>query len=310
MSLVLLTANPTSDVVQRFRAELARHLQEAVLDAADPLAQQATIAVVFDPAPHLLQSFPELRLVACAWAGVDRLLKTGPLPKDITLTRLIDPSLTQAMTETLVAHVLAMHAQWPVYRSQQAAQRWQKHRRRFATERRLLFMGWGELARPAARHLQALGFVVEGWATTPREDAGIRVHAGDTALDEALARADVIVCCLPATRATQHLLDRGRLALLKPGATLINVGRGDTVDDAALLAALQRDPELQAVLDVFVVEPLPVDHPYWSHPRVHVFPHVAAPTVSDSPAASIADVIRRFRDGGPLPERVDPERGY
>jgi glyoxylate/hydroxypyruvate reductase len=310
VSIALFSRNPHSATLQRFHGELARHLGEPVAIWPDLDPETVRIAIVNDAPDGALKACPKLDLIACAWAGVDRLYADPSVPIGPVVTRLIDPSLTQAMTETILAHVLAAHADWPFYAAEQAHGRWTKRKRPFAADVNVLICGFGVLAKPTAVHLRAIGFQVRGWARDARLEDGFEVSAGRAGLLAELARADIVVAVLPNTAASHHLFDADAFAAMKAGAAFINVGRGQVVDDAALLASLAADKPRRAILDVFHVEPLPPEHGFWQHPKVSIFPHVAAPTAADSPAQSIADVIRRFRAGEPLPEAVDRGRGY
>jgi glyoxylate/hydroxypyruvate reductase A len=105
-------------------------------------------------------------------------------------------------------------------------------------------------------------------------------------------------------------MDTARLALPARGFVLLNPGRGALIDDAALLAALDSGQVGHATLDVFRQEPLPPDHPFWSHPRVTVTPHIAAETRAESAARVIAENVRRGEAGEPLLHLVDRQAGY
>jgi glyoxylate/hydroxypyruvate reductase A len=268
------------------------------------------IALVAKPPPGALAEFPHLALIASLWAGVDGLLADPTLPVGVPITRLIDPQLTAAMVESVVMHVLSAHRLAPRYRRQQQRGEWLQHDQPAAVERTVAILGFGELGRACAVALRPFGFGVIGWTRTGRSDQSTVVASGEAGLRDVLARADIVVSLLPATRATRGLLDAERLSWLPPAATVINVGRGAVVDDQALLAALDSGRIEAAILDVFGTEPLPSAHRYWTHERVWVYPHVAAETDPRSAARVVADTIRRFRAGEALPELVDRERGY
>jgi glyoxylate/hydroxypyruvate reductase A len=133
---------------------------------------------------------------------------------------------------------------------------------------------------------------------------------GEAGLTEALTGAQVVILLLPSTPATENTLNADRLALLAKGAFIINPGRGPLIDDDALLAALDNDQIGHATLDVFRVEPLPTDHPYWAHPKVTVTPHIASTTRPDTAAQIIAQNIKRGEDGLPFLHLVDRNAGY
>ena len=134
--------------------------------------------------------------------------------------------------------------------------------------------------------------------------------AGDRQFAEAVAEADLLICLLPLTAATENLLNDTRLAQLKTGAILVNVARGAIVDDDALLAALQTGQLAAACLDVFRMEPLPAGHPFWTTPGILLTPHISAVTNADTAVAQIAENYRRIQAGLPLLNQVDRTRGY
>jgi glyoxylate/hydroxypyruvate reductase A len=309
MSLALVAR---LDNLQAWRRELAAALPGERLEIWPDVADRDAIdvALVAKPPPGALPGFPRLALIASLWAGVDGLLADPTLPQGVPITRLIDPQLTAAMVESVVMHVLSAHRLAPRYRRQQQRGEWLQHDQPAAAERTVTILGFGELGRACARALRPFGFRLVGWTRTLRSDEPSAVAAGEAGLRDVLSRADIVVSLLPATRATRGLLDAERLGWLRPGATLINVGRGAVVDDAALLAALDAGRIEAAILDVFGAEPLPPAHPYWGHERVWVYPHVAAETDPRSAARVVADTIRRLRSGEALPELVERERGY
>jgi glyoxylate/hydroxypyruvate reductase A len=171
-------------------------------------------------------------------------------------------------------------------------------------------LGLGELGTACARALAALNFPVTGWSRRARDIPGLRCLSGEDGLRQALEGAQIVVTLLPKTPGTENLLDAWHLAWLPRGAVIVNPGRGALIDDAALLAALDAGHIGHATLDVFRVEPLPPDHPYWHHPRVTVTPHIAAETRPDSASRVIAENIRRGEAGEPLLHRVDRAAGY
>jgi glyoxylate/hydroxypyruvate reductase len=154
--------------------------------------------------------------------------------------------------------------------------------------------------------LRGLGFPVVLWGRTAKPGC----QHGEDGLASALATAQIVVTLLPKTPETENLLDARRLAMLPRGAVILNPGRGALIDDAALLAALDAGHIGHATLDVFRVEPLPADHPFWAHPKVTVTPHIAADTRADSASRVIAENVRRGEAEEPLLHLVDRTRGY
>jgi glyoxylate/hydroxypyruvate reductase A len=135
-------------------------------------------------------------------------------------------------------------------------------------------------------------------------------QAGNDGLKAALTGAEIVISLLPKTPATENILNAESLAWLAPGAAVLNPGRGHLIDDDALLAALNSGALGHATLDVFRVEPLPQDHPFWAHPRITVTPHIAAETRPNSASRVVVENIRRAEAGAPLLHLVDRARGY
>ena len=149
-----------------------------------------------------------------------------------------------------------------------------------------------------------------GWTRRPRRIDKVRGFHGSGQLLAFLERTDILVCVLPLTEETRGIINARTLCALPPGAFLINVARGGHVVDADLLAALDSGHLAGAALDCFNEEPLPPNHPYWTHPKVLMTPHVAGEGVVRSMTAHIAENIIRSREGRPLLGLVDRDAGY
>ena len=267
-------------------------------------------ALVWHPPPGLLAALPNLKLILSLGAGVDHILADPLLPRHIPIVRLVDPYLSEAMSEYVALQVLRLHRRDLDYQRQQRAQIWRALEQKNAGERPVWILGFGEIGQAAGRKLRALGFPVAGWSRRAKTLAGFSTFAGREELPQLLARAEILVCLLPHTSATEGILCARTFAALPPGAGLVNAGRGGHLVEADLIAALDAGQLSAAVLDVFREEPLPPEHPFWHHPRIVITPHVAGVTNPATAAPIIIDTIRRFESGQPLRNRVDPERGY
>jgi glyoxylate/hydroxypyruvate reductase A len=242
-------------------------------------------------------------------AGVDGVLNDPELP-DLPLVRMVEPGLTEGMTEFVVLQVLHWHRQMEAYRAQQRDGVWRQLPQKLARERRVGILGLGVLGADAARVLTELRFDVAGWSRSARELPGITCFHGAAGLTAFLTQTEILVCLLPLTEETAGILNWETLAALPKGACVVNVARGGHVNEADMLAALDSGHITGASLDVFGQEPLPPDHPFWSHERVIVTPHVAAVTHARTSVTHLAEQIRRFEAGEPLENLVDRKRGY
>src|SRR6266478_780909 len=254
---------------------------DAALDPAD-----VHYAAVWKPAPGELAAFPNLRVIFNLGAGVDALMADSSLPK-VPLVRVAVDDLTDRMAEYVALHVLMHHRQEPYLRACQREKRWQPKFQWPASAISVGIMGLGTLGANAAEILARIGFRVAGWSRAPKRIDGIECFHGQQQLDAFLERTDILVCLLPLTADTRRILNRG------------------------LFAKLNRNSPLGAAsLDVFADEPLPVDSPFWTHPKIVLTPHNAADTDPDEISNYVARQIERLEAGGALENVVDPARGY
>jgi glyoxylate/hydroxypyruvate reductase A len=171
-------------------------------------------------------------------------------------------------------------------------------------------LGLGVLGRAVLASLHGLGFACAGWSRSPQRIDGVECHAGADGLRAFLARTDILICLLPLTDSTRGILCGSLFDQLPRGATLINVGRGGHLVQQDLLQALDAGQIGGAILDVCEPEPLPSGHPFWTHPKVVLTPHIASMTQPDTAADAVLDNIRRHREGLPMHGLVDRARGY
>ncbi|MBV8123401.1 MAG: glyoxylate/hydroxypyruvate reductase A [Burkholderiaceae bacterium] len=272
-------------------------------------AAEVEVAIVANPPHGSLAGLPSLRLIQSLWAGVDKLLGDPLLPAGVPLARMVDPAMNEAMVQTALWAVLALHRGFFEVQAQQRGHVWRQPAQCRARDWHVLVLGLGELGLRVAQSLAGLGYAVQGWSRSPRAVAGVACCHGD-ALDDALAQADTVINLLPLTAMTQGFFDARRLARFKRGGSLVNLARGAHVVEADLLAALDAGRLAHAVLDVFAHEPLPPQHAFWTHERVTVLPHTAAQTDPHSAAEVVAANLRALRTGQALQHVVDRRAGY
>ncbi len=306
---ILMAAGPGN--WDRYRAPLETALATAgvAADLVQEAAPESVDYIVYAPSSALQDFTPYTRCkaVLSLWAGVERIVGNATLTQP--LCRMVDPALTVGMVEWVLGHALRHHLGLDAY-IVNPNRIWNPDCPPLARDRKVAMLGTGALGEASARALQSLQFHVEGWSRGPKSLPGLVTHHGRDGLKAALRGADIVVTLLPRTPETENTLNAETLGWMKPGAVILNPGRGALIDDEALLAALDSGQIGHATLDVFRVEPLPQDHPFWSHPRVTVTPHIAADTRPDTSAEVIAENIRRGEAGEPFINLVDRKRGY
>jgi glyoxylate/hydroxypyruvate reductase len=308
--MAILFLSPSDDPAE-WLPELQRQIPDREVRVWPDIGNPDDIdyALIWRPPAGVLKQLSNLKVMLSLGAGVDGVLSDPELP-NLPLVRMVEPGLTEGMTEFVVLQVLHWHRQMEVYRAQQRDGVWRQLPQKLARERRVGILGLGILGVDAARVLTELRFDVAGWSRSARELPGITCLHGAAGLSAFLARTEILVCLLPLTRETACILNWETLAALPKGACVVNVARGGHVNEADMLAALDSGHITGASLDVFSQEPLPPDHPFWSHERVIVTPHVAAVTHARTSVLHIAEQIRRFEAGLPLENLVDRKRGY
>ena len=254
--------------------------------------------------------FKNLQCIASLGAGVDHILRDAELPEGVPVTRVVQSSMSQFMSEYVILSVLHYCRQFDIYKNDQAAKRWQSRIPLLARDIRIGIMGLGQLGADAARKLVFLEFNVAGWSRTPKTIAGVESFAGDDALDDFLSRANILICLLPLTPATEGILNGSLFEKLPAGAYVINVARGAHLIEEDLLTALDSGHLAGACLDVFQTEPLPENHPFWDHPKVLITPHISSITDPMAVMPQILENYQRMKSGRPLKHTVDINKGY
>ena len=273
--------------------------------------------IIGQPAIPMLQDCTRLQWVQMTCAGADMYTRFPGFPEQVTLTT-ASGAFGSVIAEYAFAGILSLFRHLSSYREQQQLAVWQDcGPERTIEGSEVLILGAGDIGENIARRMQAFGATVTGIRRTVCDlPEGFDAMAGMHALDALLAQADIVVCCLPHTPETVHLLNRERLMRMKPEAVLVNVGRGTLIDTNALADVIANGHMLGAVLDVTDPEPLPADHPLWSFDRVVLTPHIAGPSFHHSPLTEdkifriCSDNLSCYLAGQPLHNVVNWQTGY
>lgn len=295
---------------------LRRAAPDAAFDVATDLASAARSiedANVVLGNRFLLQSLPHARRlewVQSTSAGVDRILRDAKLD-GVTLTS-CRGVYDDEVADHALALLLALMRRLPEAFALRHDREWTRLPLTHLRGRRALIVGFGGIGLAIARRLAACGAIVEG-VRRHESDAieGFPVHDPSTWRQQ-LATTDVLVLALPSTKETLHIVSRAELASLRRGAIVVNVGRGETLDENALREALDAGLVSGAALDVFEEEPLPAGHWIWSDARVAMTPHWAR-TIESAPwrwQPLVEENLRRFHAREPLLNVVDSHAGY
>jgi len=273
-------------------------------------AEEITFGITAPYPEGFWNQFSNLKALSSIGAGVSHILDDKTLPADIPVLKLVDTRLNQSMWEYILATVSYCSKNLHSYQLQQKAGLWKELRPSSFRRTTVGVLGLGSIGSFVAQRLAEVGFAVKGFANSPKEIAGVEVLKLSEAEAEVMASVDIWVSILPLTSETEDLFDRAFFAKLKEGAIVINVGRGPQVVDRDLIDALDSGQLSFAYLDVFREEPLPSSHPFWTHPKVALTPHIASITSPRSVASQIIDNYYRALHGEALQHCVDRDAGY
>ncbi|KAA0016397.1 glyoxylate/hydroxypyruvate reductase A [Salinicola corii] len=299
---------------EQWRNILLERLPDAEIQvAAGSGNPQVDYLVAWKPPASVFDEQTALKGIVNLGAGVDALLQNPSLPRGIPIVKLRDAGMGELIGDYARYGVLHFQRDFDRYRRQQANSEWREVAVVDKPDWPVGVLGLGAIGTRVAQMLAADGYPIHGWSRSPKQLEGITCHHGDHGLDTLLRQVKTLITLLPDTPATRHIIDRGNLAKLPAGASLINPGRGTLIDEPALLDALgeaESEGRLRgALLDAFPSEPLAADSPLWRHPRILITPHMAGPTPIGAAADQVADALDAMSKGKAV-ETVDPDAGY
>lgn len=279
----------------------------------------AEIAITWSIRPEQIKAAKRLRWIHSPAAAVHQLIFPELVNSNIILTNAREVH-GPVVAEHVIALIFALAKKIPGSVRLQEKRVWGQQilwdelpRVREVAGATVGLVGLGSIGRAVAKSAKALGMRVVAVREHPEKGSeGADAVFSPAQIDEVFRQADYLVLAAPVTDSTKAIANAERLALMKPDACLINVGRGPLVDEAALATALREKKIGGAALDVFPKEPLPADSPLWDVPRLLITPHTAALTdkLWERHYALFSENLRRYLNGQPLLGLVDKQKGY
>ena len=239
------------------------------------LAKAEVLMAWHFPTADLARRAPELRWIQLTGAGLEHLLPLDWLPAGVRLTNCSGvhaPKVAEFATMAL----LMLHVGMPFFATAQRTHRWERLYTPLIGGKTAVVVGLGGMGGAVARSARKLGLAVIGVNRSGRPSPAADQTLPVAKLHQVLPKADFLVLAAPLTSRSHGLIGKRELALLKPTAGLVNIGRGALLDEAALIQALKRRRLAGAILDVFATEPLPADSPLWDTPNLSIMPHVSS----------------------------------
>jgi glyoxylate/hydroxypyruvate reductase A len=257
-----------------------------------------------------LNQFKNLKCIASLGAGVDHLMDDTNLNRQVPIVRLLDPYMAAEIVQYVVATVLYYVKRLDVWHKAQQEKTWFRKPPFNFSDKNIGIMGLGYLGQQAAGALHHLKLNVIGWSQSSKNIPGVKTYSGASEFNTFLSETRILVCMLPLTPGTRHILNKDTFSQLQDDAYVINLGRGGHLVEQDLLTSLDNNKLSSAYLDVFDTEPLPSDHPFWVHPKVHVTPHIASVTNPSTAVTQVFENYKRMIAGNKLLNLVDAMKGY
>jgi len=317
-TIILHTDKPAGAlaVLGETHSDLAVHACETYAGLPGLIEQtgaEVVYSIRFDGTPRYprqaLVESDTVKWVSIGGSGTDHLGRWDPSHVTVTNSAGVAAGM---LAEYALGAMLSFSLDLRGFARRQQARQWGGGRVEPIEGKTVLIVGLGKTGEAVARRAQAIGMRTLGIRARPKPTPCLDEVHGVDALLSLIARADFIVCCVPLLPTTRGLFGEAAFAAMKPSAVLIDISRGGVVEEKALLAALDKGRIKGAALDVFATEPLPSEHPLWGYDNVAITPHCAA--VYDGwdikSVRMFADNLKRYRNGEPLENVVNPERGY
>ena len=254
-----------------------------------------------------LKKFKNLKLIFSMGAGVDHILNDDTIPKDIPVSRIVDPQMAFSMTNYILMAVLNYQRCWYDFQDAQKRNHWAQ----FEFDEKNLkvgILGIGHLGMDAANALYRLGFEVFGYSNSPKETIFPSFYGKQ--LEEFLKKINVLVCTVPLTPKTRGLLSAKLFNELTFPTYLINVSRGAVQVEDDIIRAIKEGKLTGAFLDVFEKEPLPNNSPLWQNPKIKITPHIASLTYAEESIRQALENFRRVTNGSALLNEVSRKNMY
>lgn len=268
-------------------------------------------AVLWTPPQAMLADLARVKAIFLTGAGADAIMKySHAIPPHIPIVRLNDAGMGIQMAEYVTHAVLRYFRRLDEYETQARSGAWLQLEAREKADFSVGVMGVGALGSHVIEALRPFGFPLRAWSRSAKSLAGVESFHGEAGLDGFLGSSRVVVCMLPLTEETTHILNRSNMMKMPKGAYIINVGRGAHISEPDLLPLIKSGHIAGATLDVFRNEPLPAQHPFWQEPRITITPHISALTLRRESVEQMVGKMRQHARGEEVADVINRTKGY
>ena len=270
---------------------------------------QVEFALCWNQPEGSLNEYPNLKCICSMGAGIDHFLRDSSFPINLPVLRIIDPTMSSSMNDYLTTMVMHYYRDIDKYQNHQQQSVWKAFETKAKSSVNIGIMGLGELGGSAAVHFSNMGFNVLGWSRTKKTIKNVTTYS-ENELNEFLQQSSILICLLPLTENTKGILNKQLFEQLPKQSCLINVARGEHLNEDDLINAINDEHIRGACLDVFIEEPLPKEHTFWEEKNIIITPHCSSATDTFAVAPQIIENYHRMKQGKTLNNQVDMELGY
>ena len=282
--MTILFHNTTFDKIDVWKKTIKQYFKnEEIISIKDyKKFNDVKYAIIWNLPDHILPRLKNLKVIFSMGAGIDHILKLKSYNRKISIIRIKDPKMGERIANYSLAQILNYQLNFKIFQNSQINKNWLRQITPNDNENLTVgIMGFGFLGNHIARLLLRLNYNVIGYKKSQKKQKYIKIYTGKNIINF-IKNSDIIISILPATPETDNIINASFLKKMKKKSCLINIGRGNAVDEKALVEHLKRNKTFFAYLDVFKNEPLKSSSKLWNLPNVSITPHIAGVTVIET----------------------------
>ncbi len=310
--MTILFHNTTFDKINVWKKTIKQYFKnEEIISIKDyKKFHDVNSAIIWNLPDQILPKLKNLKIIFSMGAGVDHILKLKNYNKNIPIIRIKDAIMGERIANYSLAQLLNYQLNFKIFQNSQNINYWSGERMPVDNKNITVgILGLGFLGNYIARLLNKLDYNVIGYKKSQKNFKNIKVYTGKNIISF-IKNSDVIISILPSTPHTYNMIDKNFLMMMKKNSCLINIGRGDTIEEKDLLNHLKKNKNFFAYLDVFKNEPLKSSSQFWKLPNVTITPHVAGVTAIESSVKYMYSIHKKFKKNKKVKSDVNLSNGY
>ena len=310
--MTILFHNTTFDKIDVWKKTIKKYFKnEKIISIKDyKKFNDVNCAIIWNLPDNILSRLKNLQVIFSMGAGVDHILKLKNYNKKIPIIRIKDEAMGERIANYSLAQILNYQLNFKIFQNSQIKQYWSGERTPIDNKNLTVgILGLGFLGNHIARLLNKLNYNVIAYKKNQKKVKNIKIYTGKNIISF-IKSSDVIVSILPSTPQTNNIINKKFLKNMKKNSCLINIGRGNAIEEKDLLNHLKKNKNFYAYLDVFKNEPLKSSSQFWRLPNVTTTPHVAGVTAIEPSVKYMYSKYKKLRKNKNVKSDVNPSDGY